>query len=132
MSAEQNKAIVASFWQAFSTAKYDQALDHLDDQEFTWWIAGDKANFPLAGNRNKAEFAELLYGVADSCEDGITMTPSAWTVEGDRVAMEAESYAVVNGKVYNNLYHFLIVVKNGKIRQVKEYLDTTHASAVLC
>lgn len=132
MSAEDNKKLVASFWQAFSNSEFDKALAYLDDQEFSWWIAGDPANFALAGTRDKAQFADLLAGVAAECADGIKMTPSAWTAEGDRVAMEAESYAVVSGKVYNNHYHFLHIVKDGKIRQVKEYLDTTHAAAVLC
>jgi ketosteroid isomerase-like protein len=37
-----------------------------------------------------------------------------------------------NGKTYQNLYHFLFVVRDGKIQSVKEYLDTMHAADVLC
>ena len=55
------------------------------------------------------------------------------TAEGDRVAVEAESYAKMkNGKTYQNTYHFLFIVRDGKIQSVKEYLDTIHANAVLC
>ena len=134
MSAQENKAVVAAFWQAFSNSEFEKALSYLDDNDFSWWIAGDPSQFCLAGTRNKAQFSELLYGVAGNTEDGIKMTPSAWTADGERVAMEAESYAVMttNGKVYNNFYHFLHVVKNGKIVKVKEFLDTIHGAEVLC
>lgn len=134
MKSNNSKNIVEAFWQAFSNSEFDEALSYLDDQDFSWWIAGDKNQFGLAGSRNKAEFSELLYGVAANTENGITMTPTAWTVDGERVAMEAESKAhmTTNGKVYNNFYHFLHIVKDGKITRVKEYLDTIHAADVLC
>jgi len=37
-----------------------------------------------------------------------------------------------NGKTNQNLYHFLFVVRDGKIQSVKKYLDTTRAADVLC
>lgn len=132
MSIEENRKIVARFWDAFSSSDYDSALSLLDDREFTWWILGSPQKFCLAGSRDKAGFKALLGGVAANAPGGIKMTPSAWTAEGDRVAMEAESYALVSGKVYNNLYHFLHIVRDGKIRMVKEYLDTQHATEILC
>ena len=63
---------------------------------------------------------------------GLKLTPKGITAEGDRVAVEAESYGQhANGKVYNNQYHFLIEVRNDKIQAVREYLDTMHANEVL-
>ncbi len=57
--------------------------------------------------------------------------PLAFTAEGERVAVETESYSEMNnGKVYNNLYHFVFVVRDGKIHEVKEFLDTEHTRAV--
>jgi ketosteroid isomerase-like protein len=54
------------------------------------------------------------------------------TAEGDRVAVEAESRGLhVSGKLYNNLYHFLLVVREGKVHEFKEYLDTKLAHEVL-
>ena len=35
-----------------------------------------------------------------------------------------------NGRIYNNLYPFLFVVRDGKVLQVKEYLDTMHTNDV--
>ncbi|GAB3369241.1 nuclear transport factor 2 family protein [Spongiibacter taiwanensis] len=132
MSEQQNKEIVEGFWQAFSASDADKTLSYLSDDGFSWWIAGDPKEFALAGTRDKAQFAELLSGVLKEAPDGLQMTPSAWTCQGERVAVEAESYGYVKGKLYNNLYHFLMTVRDGKICQVKEYLDTTHATQVLC
>ncbi len=48
--------------------------------------------------------------------------------QGDKVAVEAESFAeLVNGKVYQNKYHFLFEIRDGQIYRVKEYMDTMHA-----
>ena len=41
------------------------------------------------------------------------------------MAAEVESYApVTNGNVYNNHYHMLFEIRDGKIAVVKEYADT--------
>jgi len=132
MGSEDNKKIVERFWTAFSATDIETASSLISDDGFTWWIAGKPGKFPLAGKRSKAEFFDLLKGVAGNSENGLKVTPLAWTAEGDRVALEAESYGVFGGKVYNNFYHLLHIVRDGKIQSVKEYMDTMHANEVLC
>jgi ketosteroid isomerase-like protein len=129
MSAEENKKVVEKMMAAFTAGRMDEVLGSLSDSA-TWWVAG---TFPLSGTKTKKEFAELVGGIADSVEGSIRLSPKAWTVEGDRVAVEVESYAKLkNGRVYNNFYHFLIEVRNGKIQKVREYLDTMHANETFC
>ena len=75
----------------------------------------------------------MLGELGPKIDGGLRVTPKGITAEGDRVAVEAESYAKMkNGKTYQNTYHFLFIVRDGKIQSVKEYLDTIHANAVLC
>lgn len=131
MSRPDNKQLVAQFWEAFSAADLDAAAAMLAD-DFTWWIGGRPEQFPLAGSRSKAAFLELFKSVAAKAENGLTVTPRGWTVDDERIAMEAESYGVFGGRVYNNLYHFLLIIRDGKIQLVKEYLDTMHANDILC
>jgi ketosteroid isomerase-like protein len=51
--------------------------------------------------------------------------------EGDRVAVEAESYGELrNGRVYAQEYHVLMTIRDGKIAAVREYMDTAHVMAV--
>ncbi len=129
MSIEQNKQIVTEFLRKFSASDYDSALDMMAD-DGTWWVAG---NMPLSGTKTKAEFTQLLAGVGEMIDGPLAIDPYAMTAEGDRVAVEATSKAEhVNGKSYRNEYHFLFVLEGGKIKHVKEYLDTIHANEVLC
>ena len=131
MSAEENKHVVLSFFENFSAGKVDAALAMLADTA-TWWVAGNPEQFALAGTRTKAQFAELVNGIGAAMPKGLRVTLKGLTAEGERVAVEAESYGeTATGKIYNNLYHFLFEVRGGKIQAVREYLDTMHAKAVL-
>lgn len=129
MSAAENKQIVTDFLKKFSAGDHAGALE-LMAEDGTWWVAG---TMPISGTKTKAEFAQLLVGVGDMIDGPLTIDPYAMTAEGERVAVEATSSAEhVNGKSYRNQYHFLFVLKDGRITAVKEYLDTMHANDVLC
>lgn len=129
MGVEENKKIVLGFIENLSAGNAPAAFGALADSA-TWWVAG---SFPLSGTKTKAQFAELAGGLASKIDGGLRITPKGVTAEGDRVAVEAESYAKMkSGKTYQNLYHFLFTVRDGKIQAVKEYLDTMHANDVLC
>jgi len=131
MSAEANKNVVLSFFENFSGGKVDAALALMSDTA-TWWVAGKPDKFVLAGTKTKTQFAELLQGIGTAMPKGLRVIPKGLTAEGDRVAAEAESYGeTATGKIYNNLYHFLFEVRDGKIQAVREYLDTMHAKEVL-
>jgi len=126
MGIAENKALVERFWAAFSAGRLDEALGLLGE-DCTWWVAGTTA---LSKTYDKGEFATLLAGIAPLAPKGITVTPVALTAEGDRVAVEATSYAeFTNGRVYRNEYHFLMEVRDGRIVRVREYLDTEHVTA---
>jgi ketosteroid isomerase-like protein len=38
---------------------------------------------------------------------------------------------MLQGKDYSNKYHFLLKIKNGKILELKEYMDTQLAAKIL-
>ena len=126
---ERNKQTVTEFMTVFSSGDVDKILASMTD-DATWWVAG---NIPgISGTKDRAGFGEMLGGIAENTTTGaIRLTPLAFTAEGDRVAVETESYAELkNGRVYNNLYHFVFVVRDGKIASAKEFLDTEHTTAV--
>jgi uncharacterized protein len=129
MSIEENKRVILGFFENMNAGKGDAVMGALADSA-TWWVQG---NFPLSGTKNKAEFGALVGDLGAKIDGALRVTPKGLTAEGDRVAVEAESYAKMkNGKTYQNTYHFLFTVRDGKIQSVKEYLDTIHANAVLC
>lgn len=126
---DANKAVVTEFMEVFSRGDVDAILGFLTD-DATWWVAGTIEG--ISGEKDKAAFGEMLAGLSTLSTTGaIALTPKALTAEGDRVAAETESYAeLTNGRVYNNQYHFVFELSGGRIRRVKEYLDTEHTRAI--
>jgi ketosteroid isomerase-like protein len=131
MSIEQsNKQFVEQLLAKFARADIDGVLADMSET-CTWWIGGKPDLFPLAGTKTKAEMKDLLTSLIEPMKNGLEMRLKGITAEGERVAAEVESYGEnPDGSVYNNDYHFLFVVKDGQLQQVKEYLDTQHTFAV--
>ena len=127
-TTEANKAVVKEFLAVFSTGNVAGILEQLED-DATWWVSGTLQG--LSGTYSKADLGPLLKGAAALYTKGaLRITPLAMIAEGNLVAAEAESYAdLVDGRVYNNLYHFVFDIRNGRIGRVKEYMDTYHANA---
>ena len=131
MSIEANKKVVTEFLAHFKRKEVQQALDKMT-ADATWWIGGKPELFPICGLKTKAQIGEILFSLIPTSKDGLSITPSGMVAEGDKVAVEAESFGVLgNGRTYNNFYHFLFTIRDGKIAAVKEYLDTMHTADVL-
>jgi uncharacterized protein len=95
-----------------------------------WWIAGKPDQLPAAGDYGKDRISRLLYNMGSQLKNGLKMTVKSSIAEGDKVALEVESYGELkNGRIYNQEYHFLITLRDGKISAIKEYLDTQHVFA---
>jgi ketosteroid isomerase-like protein len=130
MSAEANKKVALSYFENFSAGKIDAVLALVADSA-TFWIAGKPDKFALAGTKTKAQFADVLKGVGAAMPKGLRLTPTGVTAEGDRVAAEVEAHGeTASGKIYDNRYHFLFEIREGKIQAVREYFDTMHAKEV--
>lgn len=125
----RNRQTIEQFMQVFSEGDVDAILDYMSDSA-TWWVGGTIDG--ISGTKDKKAFGQMLSELSGLATTGaIRLTPLEWTVQGDRVAVETESYCELhNGRVYNNLYHFLFVLDDGKITQVKEFLDTEHTRSV--
>ncbi len=129
MSLESNKELAASLFSRFDANDLAGALDLLAD-DASWWIAGKPGQQPAAGEHDKASIARLLRRMASQLPEGLRMTVKSAVAEGDRVALEVESRGPLgNGRVYEQQYHFLLTIRDGKIASVREYLDTQHVVA---
>lgn len=124
---DENRRAVEHFIEVFSTGD-SQAVTALMTEDATWWVAGTTG---LSGTYDRAAFAKLLASVNETCTGPIKLTPKGWTVDGERVAVESESLThTKTGRTYNNQYHFLFLVRDGKIARIREYLDTMHAQSI--
>ncbi len=124
-----DKALVARFFETFSSGNVPALLDMMQD-DATWWVSGSVDGF--SGTYGKEAFGALLAGVKDAYRSGpLRITPKGMIAENGKVAVEAESYGeLMNGRIYNSQYHFLIETRDGKIASVKEYMDTLHAQQI--
>jgi ketosteroid isomerase-like protein len=126
---ERNKSIVLEFMEVFSQGDVEEILACMSD-DATWWVGGTMPG--ISGTKDKHAFGQMLGGLSKLTRTGaISLTPKAWTCEGSRVAVETESYSELNnGRVYNNQYHFVFEIRDGKITSIREYLDTQHTHSV--
>lgn len=130
MSIDTHKQLVSDFFSRFVKSDIDGLLSLLDDQ-VVWKMMGQQGGLPVSGEMDKEGIAGLMQSVRDLVSGPLNMYPKAWTIEGDRVAVEVESSAILNnGRTYNNLYHYLIVINNGMIKTIKEYADTDQVRRV--
>jgi ketosteroid isomerase-like protein len=129
MSLEENKRLATEFFAQLSENDLAAALDTLTD-DATWWLAGKPEMLAAAGLYSKEKITRLLRGMAGQLKNGLTLTVKGLIAEGDKVAVEVESVGELqNGRIYNQQYHFLLTIRDGRISAVKEYLDTQHVFA---
>ena len=130
MSVEENKHLAHQFIDRFTANDIAGALDLMTD-DATWWIAGKPDQLPVAGTYSKEQIAKLLHNMVGQLPNGLKVKVKSLIAEGDKVAMEAESFGELqNGRVYNQEYHFLLTFRDGRINSIKEYLDTQHVYAI--
>ena len=124
---DQNKQITKEFFEALSTGS-DQYLDFYTDESIIW-TAG---NTSIGGTRTKKEVISFAQNILSAFPTGITFNITGITAENERVAVEISGKAIhASGETYNNQYHFLLRIKDGKILELKEYMDTQLAAKIL-
>lgn len=125
---EDNKALAHEFLAALSSADTAWVEAHYAD-DFRLWTAG---SLPFSGESDRAAALEGMPQILGLFPDGITFEITAMTAEGERVAIEATSRGTTfRGDPYAQEYHFLMRVRDGKICEFREYMDTEHARKVL-
>jgi ketosteroid isomerase-like protein len=90
-------------------------------------------NTLISGILDRTEILNRTNRVLEAFPAGIKFTVKTMTAEADRVAIEVEGAAVhVSGKRFDNKYHFLMQLRDGKIVRLTEYMDTELVTDVLC
>ena len=125
--SEKNKQIAIKFFEALSSGS-EAYLDFYNDDSIIW-TAGDNA---IGGTRTKKEIITFAKDILEAFPNGIEFKITGITAENERVAVEVQGDAIhISGKPYNNFYHFLLKIKDGKIIELKEYMDTQLAVKIL-
>ena len=126
---ELNKRLTRDFIDAIARGDTDAILAaYADDGRVV-----TMGNTLISGAFDKPAIAAMASGVLQAFPERLRFTIHAMTAEGDRVAVEAESYGRhASGKIYNNQYHFLFRWRDGQLVELKEYMDTELVTDVIC
>ncbi|MEE2951875.1 MAG: nuclear transport factor 2 family protein [Pseudomonadota bacterium] len=130
MGIEGNKRVVQTFMGLFETAAIARALEMMTD-DATWEVVGKAHLYDGVGVHTRDQMARGWLKLFETLKGGLQMRVTNMIGEGDFVVAEVRSDATTRtGKRYENDYHFLIAVRDGRIARVKEYTDLMHAAEV--
>lgn len=127
MNSDQNRQIVLDAWKAFATQDPAKAAPFFtEDAE---WIAPPSNATAVAldgpshmvGRDVIAAFATQGFRRMFSEVEIEFLTVAA---DGDTVVVEERMRAQANGRPYDLTYCFIYKLQDGRIRQVREYMDT--------
>lgn len=101
-------------------------------EDATWSLHG---TLPLAGvRRGRQAIVDFLVGAGALYAPGSqTFTFGEITAEENRAVLEWQvtGTAAATGKPYDNEYCAVFVMRDGRIAEVREYLDSLHAGDTL-
>jgi uncharacterized protein len=131
MNATDSKRFVLEFFEQCSAGKVDLALEKLAD-DMAWIFMARASDWPFGQRHTKLEYKKRFFEEGAALfPQGLQFTVKNAIAEADHVAVEAESYgALANGKIYNNLYHYRLDLRNDKIQEIREYLDSGYTVEV--
>lgn len=121
MSTEENKEIVKKFFSLSCQLKVSETMDMLAD-DAKWWIPTDR---PGGMTVSKEQMRGMISAFASILDKPPEFEFGRITAEDDRVCVEMTSRGGLTkgGAPYSNDYHMFVRVKDGKIVEVKEYLN---------
>ena len=123
MSTQENVQIVKDFFAAMGSYN-EQDLLALAAEDIEWIIPGE--NWPLAGtHRGHAGLADVLQKANETVETSYPEPPE-FIAQGDRVLVVgfATGRIKATNKTFEDDWVFAITVRNGKLTNVREYIDT--------
>jgi uncharacterized protein len=123
MSIEENVQVVKDFFAAMGGGDRQSLLALVAD-DIEWIIPG--RDWPLAGtHRGHAGLADLLQKASDTLETSFPKPPE-FVAQGDRVLVVgfATGKVKTTNKTFDDDWVFAITVRNGKVTNIREYVDT--------
>lgn len=115
-SLSPNKQLVVRYFLKLAEGDFDGKAE---------FMAEDVRITTPNGEFSKAEFLSAHQGHVDLLASRPTVRIRGMTEEGNRIAVESHSSMMLsNGNLYENAYHWLMVIRDGKFSEMREYTDT--------
>ena len=123
MSTRENVQVVKDFFAAMGRGDRQRLLA-LSAEDIEWIIPGE--DWPLAGtHRGHAGMENLLQKANETVETSYPEPPE-FIAQGDRVLVVgfATGRIKATNRTFEDHWVFAITVRNGKLTNVREYIDT--------
>lgn len=120
MSIEANKAAVRGWFEAVNRGD-EAAILESTAEDFVFLTMAVEPEW-LQYKWDRVQFSKVPSNMSTVLTAPIQLKIVAITAEDDRVAVEAETDSqLLNGRRYNNAYHFVFKLRGGKFTEVREY-----------
>lgn len=130
MELQENKELIKEFIVSMQNSDVE-TLKTMITNDFSWWIIGKTEYLVTAGEHDKDYFLGFFKG-GELFPEGPEFKIVSIMAEDNKVAAEATFKAkTAMGTFYENTYHFLFIIENGKVKRMKEYMDTFSAKRLL-
>ena len=129
MSTDANKQVVRRLYSAISAGDAEAFMNHMTDDVEWYFIGSHRFAGAMKGKEDIRK--KLLEPLGNELTGLIQLEIKQLIAEGDKVVAEMQGTSKSTaGKDYNNTYCIILTVKDGKIREMREYLDTELVTAV--
>lgn len=130
MTNEEKKNLVTQTWTSFGKGDIKAAFANMSDN-VSWLVPGTTAG--VSGlKRGKDEILKFVSGLGSVFPEGLQSEIRRTYCDGDTVIVELTNRGKVsNGKSYENEYCFVFELEDGKVRRIREYVDTQKSKEIL-
>jgi len=128
MSAIDNKRLMQGIFSELSEGNLEPFVEAMAD-DFQWtWMGTMSWSKTFKGK--EAVIGELLAAVKSALAQPFRVVASNFIAEGDYVVVESRGQNTTpDGRTYNNRYCWVCRITGGKLRELREYMDTELVTA---
>lgn len=118
---ERNKQVARSFFSALGSIDID-GIQKLFTDDVVFNVPNTGCT---SGKMDLRRFLKAMAGLGKKCPNGVPMEVLELTAEENRVSCRVDGHSkTTEGDDYNNHYHFLLKMRDGKICETYEYYDS--------
>jgi uncharacterized protein len=129
MTAETSKELVLGMYDALARGDAAGYFARMSDDVRVTYFGSHRFARTFQG---KADILQnFVAPLRDRLDGSIKLHVTNAVAEGDQVVVEARGEArTKDGRAYNNLYCIVLRIENGKVAEIREYMDTELTKSV--
>lgn len=123
MSTAHNKQLMQNIFTEMAKGNIDPFIDAMaEDMQWSWMGTGQWSH-TFKGKESVVN--ELLAAVKATLTEPFEVVPHRFIAEGDYVVVEHSGRnSTPDGRPYSNKYCWICRFSNGKLQELREYMDT--------